>query len=62
MAIDLDNSNRMILTETWEEREHHSKYMEFRQSEGPEVVVSKILDNLSQEIALSWSEVVYKGQ
>ena len=62
MAIDMDNSNRMILTETWEEREHHSKYMEFRQSEGPEGVVAKILDNLSQEPAFSWSEVVYKGQ
>ena len=62
MAIDMDNPNRMILTETWEEREHHSKYMEFRQSEGPEGVVAQILDNLSQEPAFSWSEVVYKGQ
>ena len=60
--IDMDNPNRMILTETWEERGHHSKYMEFRQSEGPEGVVAQVLDNLNQEPAFSWSEVVNKGQ
>ena len=30
--IDMDNPNRMILRETWKERDHHSKFMEFRQS------------------------------
>ena len=62
MAIDMDNPNRMILTETWKEREHHSKNMDFRQSEGPEGVIAQVLDNLSQEPTFSWSEVVYKGQ
>ena len=60
--IDMDNPNRMILTETWEESEHHSKYMEFRQTEGPEGVVAQILDNLCQEPVFSWSDVDYKGQ
>ena len=60
--IDMDNPNRMIVTGNWEKREHHSKYIQFRRSEGPEGVVAQVLDNLSQEPAFSWSEVVYKAQ
>ena len=62
MAIDMDNPNRMIVTGNWEKREHHSKYIEFRRSEGPEGVRAQIRDNLSQEPSISWSEVVYKAQ
>ena len=46
MSIDMVHPNRMILTEKWEEREHPSKYMEFRQTEGPEGIVAGALDNL----------------
>ena len=59
MAIDMDDPNRIILTETWRTREHHGKYMEFRGSEGPEGVVAQIVGNVSKEPAFSWSEVVY---
>ena len=62
MAIDMDNPNRMIVTGNWENREHHSKYIEFRRSEGPEGVGAQIRANLSQELSISWSEVVYKAQ
>ena len=59
MAIDMDDPNRIILTETWVTREHHGKYMEFRGSEGPEGVVAQIVGNVSTEPAFSWSEVGY---
>jgi quinol monooxygenase YgiN len=59
MAIDMDDPNRIILTETWETKEHHGKYMEFRGSEGSEGVLAKISENVSKEPAFSWSEVVY---
>ena len=62
MAIDMDNPNRMIVTGNWEKREHHSKYIEFRRSEGPEGVGAQIRANLSQELSISWLEVVYKAQ
>ena len=52
----------MIVTGNWEKREHHSKYIEFRRSEGPEGVGAQIRANLSQELSISWSEVVYKAQ
>ena len=55
----MDDPNRIILTETWETREHHAKYMDFRGSEGPEGVVAQIVNNVSKEPAFSWSEVVY---
>ena len=62
MAIDMDNPNRMIVTGNWEKREHHSKYIEFRRSEGTEGVGAQIRANLSQELSISLSEVVYKAQ
>ena len=31
MSIDMDNPNRMILTETWEDRDDHTQYMKFRE-------------------------------
>jgi hypothetical protein len=34
----------------------------FGKSETVKGVVAQILDNLSQDPAFSWSEVVYKGQ
>ena len=62
MAIEMDNPNRMIVTGNWEKREHNSKYIEFRRSEGPEGVGAQIRAILSHEISISWSEVVYKAQ
>ena len=57
MSIDMDNPNRMILTETWENRDDHTQYMKFRESEGPDGWLAKIISSLSEEPKFSWSDV-----
>ena len=56
-SIDMDNPNRLILTETWKTREDHAEYMKFRESEGPDGWVAQIMSALSDEPKFSWSEV-----
>ena len=59
-SIDMDNPNRLILTETWETwetREDHAEYMKFRESEGPDGWVAQIMSALADEPKFSWSEV-----
>ena len=53
-SIDMDNPNRLILTET---REDHSEYMKFRESEVPDGWVAQIMSALADEPKFSWSEV-----
>ena len=56
-SIDMDNPNRLILTETWETREDHAEYMEFRASEGPDGWLAQIMSALAEEPKFSWSDV-----
>jgi len=53
----MDNPNRLILTETWETREDHAEYMEFRASEGPDGWLAQIMSALAEEPKFSWSDV-----
>ena len=57
LSIDMDNPNRMILTETWETKEDHGEYMKFRESEGQDGWLAQIKSSLAEEQKFSWSEV-----
>jgi quinol monooxygenase YgiN len=57
LSIDMDNPNRMILTETWETREDHGEYMKFRESEGQDGLLAHLISSLAEEPKFSWSEV-----
>ena len=57
LSIDMDNPNRMILTETWETREDHGEYMKFRESEGQDGLLAHLIFSLAEEPKFSWSEV-----
>jgi len=57
LSIDMDNPNRMILTETWETREDNGEYLKFRESEGQDGLLAQIMSSLAEEPKFSWSEV-----
>ena len=57
MSIDMDNPNRMILTETWKNRDDHAQYMKFRESEGPDGFLAKIISVLDADPKFVWAEV-----
>ena len=56
-SLDMDNPNRMILTETWETKEDHGEYMKFGESEGQDGWLAKIKPSLAEGPKFSWSEV-----
>ena len=56
-SIDMDNPNRLILTETWKTREDHAEYMKFRESEGPDGWVAQIMSGLDADPEFVWAEV-----
>ena len=57
VSIDMDNPNRMILTETWKNRDDHAQYMKFRESEGPDGFLAKIISVLDADPKFVWVEV-----
>ena len=57
MSIDMDNPNRMILTETWENRDDHTLYMKFRESEGPDGFLAQLISVLDGDPRFVWAEV-----
>ena len=58
-ASDKDNPNRMFITETWETKEDHLKYLNWRMEEDPTKMFPSVLDMGSEGPKMSWSEVVY---
>ena len=56
-SLDMDNPNRLILTETWETREDHAEYMKFRESEGLDGWVAQIMSGLDADPKFVWAEV-----
>ena len=57
ICIDLDNPNRLILTETWESRDDHAQYIKFIEDEGPDGILAYIVSVLDGDKKISWATV-----
>ena len=57
LAVDTDNSNKIVLTEFWDSKEEHQTYFQWRQEGDPSGLLGELGPHMAEDPKFTWAEI-----